>query len=131
MTAANSTQAVSPHQPKIPAENPYRALLAQSPHNDARSLYSAHRTARSTAQRALVLDPAVSFKTDPVLSAILQHDPPDFSIDTRHNLTSVERPCWTKQGLMQAVSKWPIELGHRSLRTRRALCLFRETPTKI
>ncbi|KAF7798307.1 hypothetical protein EIP86_009528 [Pleurotus ostreatoroseus] len=104
-TVTNSTQVVSPQQPKISVENPYRALLAQSPHNDARSLYSAHRTARSTAQRALVLDPVVPFKTDPVLSAILQHDPPDFSIDTRHNLTVWARPSPEVYELVALVQK--------------------------
>ena len=105
MAVNNSSPTRMPSSSKDHVDNPFHVLLAQAPHNDARALYSAHRTARSTAQRALLLDATVPLKIDPELSAILQHEPPDFTLDTRHNLTVWARPSKAVCALVLSVQQ--------------------------
>ena len=62
-------------------------LLSLQLPSTARALYEEHRKTRSAAQRALLLDPAIPLAVDRELSDILRTDPPDWSLDTRHNLS--------------------------------------------
>ena len=75
---------------KYRSENVFLPSL-QHP-STARALYEEHRKTRSAAQRALLLDPAIPLAVDRELSDILRTDPPDWSLDARHNLSVWTRP---------------------------------------
>ena len=67
--------------------NVFLPLLQRAGSSSARELYEEHRTTRSAAQRALLLNSETPLIIDRTLSDVVRTNPPDWSLDTRHNLT--------------------------------------------